>query len=239
MPTKLVRAAAPVALLALLSSCSTLLSRPTGPRLLCQRILFRPAALHRATGEEKSDDASAAALRSFIAKRQGGIPPTGWRRLGKISSRVEYGWGQPPGNLVVVGVEKKGTAWDVTAATRCVPEVIKHGLHTGSWQLAPDSPPPGPDTRQVTAFVTERECAGQSNPSKRLLPTDVKYGKDQVSLSFFIRPLPKGNYACGTNRPARVDVKLTQALGNRKLTDGGVYPPLEPGREKAELQGKK
>jgi len=71
-----------------------------------------------------------------------------------------------------------------------------------------------------------------------LLPPELKYEKGHVTLAFFIRPRPKGNYACGTNRPARVDVHLTQALGNRTLTDAGVYPPQEPAKEKAELQGK-
>ena len=44
-------------------------------------------------------------------------------------------------------------------------------------------------------------------------------------MTLWLRPLPPGNYTCPELIEPPVEIRLPGRLGDRKLFDGGTYPP--------------
>ena len=85
----------------------------------------------------------------------------------------------------------------------------------------------GPDTTAFTAMVTEVACASGRSSEDRIVGPTVEPTVDAVIVTFRVVPLA-GNQDCPSNPPTRVRVELGEALGARRLFDGGRHPPQEP-----------
>jgi hypothetical protein len=97
---------------------------------------------------------------------------------------------------------------------------------SATWALDPEDRI-GPQTVELTAWVTERACASGRSSEGRIIGPDVRMDDETVVVTFRVRPQP-GAQDCQGNPPTPVVVRLTEPLGERRLIDGGREPPREP-----------
>lgn len=200
-------------------------ARPT--MLTCgTRDTFPPSALDAPADAEKAPGGASDALRTWLANpdneqfAKGG----GWRALVANDAEAVFAQGTPPG--ITVRFERRDGAWkwansSATCDLRVVPPP---GLASGQW--VPAAPVRPGDTAFV-ANVYERSCAGGRSPEGRVQPPEVEYTATAVVVTFFVRP-PGGAQTCPGAPPAPYEVALREPLGDRKLLDGGTYPPQAP-----------
>lgn len=101
------------------------------------------------------------------------------------------------------------------------------GPQAARWSLPADEAV-GPETTEFTALVTEVDCASGQSSEGRIVGPEIEFTPDAVIIEFRVRPLG-GAQACPGNPPTPVRVQLGQPLGDRRLLDGSVDPPVEPG----------
>ena len=134
--------------------------------------------------------------------------------------------------------ELEETSWRVSESGSCRPQAVFEGLNSATWRLAPDAPPPNAGSTQFTALVAETACTSGRTADGRVLPPVIFLGRTEVVVVFAVRPPPPnpgGLEACPAPPPTRVVVKLSEALGERRLLDGGVSPPADPRLEPVPL----
>lgn len=193
--------------------------------------MFPPSALTSPLGAEKEDDPPAAALR---ANAKGfPLPPGPWRRLVRTEAEAVYAAGdpnRPPEQEALEAwlVERKESGWEVSRGGNCVPRPVREGLGSAEWSLS-DPQPLASTTKQFTALVTERDCTGGTSAGDRVYEPEIAYDAETVVVTFWVEPLPSGAYTCPGNPPTPYEVRLREPLGDRRLLDGGGYPPRDPG----------
>jgi hypothetical protein len=100
------------------------------------------------------------------------------------------------------------------------------GLVRADWWLDPDAPPPAVGDRSIRALVQEYACAGGKSPEGRIQAPSIAYFEDAIVVTMSIRPLP-GDHDCPANPATAFEIRLDQAVGGRRLLDGGVFPPRD------------
>lgn len=172
-----------------------------------------------------------AALEKEIGEPGNGwLPPAGWRAIATDGRRIEFGAvdaeGGPGVSMTEVTVAPEGDAWRVTSSTQCLPILVLPGLQPARWWLDPAHPPPGPDATVLHVILKESACTGGQPPFGRLAPI-VTMTQGEALIVIGVRPL--ANAGCGVDEPAVPwQVTLPEPLGNRRVLDGSVWPPLVP-----------
>jgi hypothetical protein len=105
--------------------------------------------------------------------------------------------------------------------------LVLPGRTIATWKADADRAAIGPDTIDVPAVVSEHRCTSGRGIGDRLLPPDIAYSADAITVTFSVRPL-QGSHDCQGSPPTRVVVRLAQALGDRRLLDGAFFPPADP-----------
>lgn len=95
-----------------------------------------------------------------------------------------------------------------------------------TWALPPDASI-GPETTEFVALVTAIGCTSGQFAEGRVLPPDILYGEQAVTVTFSVEPL-SGPQECAGNPATPVTVTLTQPLRERRLLDGAYTPPAAP-----------
>jgi hypothetical protein len=102
---------------------------------------------------------------------------------------------------------------------------VLNGLSNGDWILDPEAPAPQPPDTQFVALVTERECASGKSSAGRIMAPSIIYEKDRILLIFAVRPPQGAVQTCQGNPATPYLIHLDQPIGDRRLLDGGSYPP--------------
>lgn len=121
--------------------------------------------------------------------------------------------------------------WALEESGECRPQAEFASLNGATWTLAPDVPFPTRRSTTFTALVRETECTGGLTADGRVLPPAILYGSGEVLAIFAVRSPPPpagGAVGCPAPMPTRVEVALSEPLGDRRLLDGGVSPPVDP-----------
>jgi hypothetical protein len=198
-----------------------------GPVMLsCDGPPFPPSALESPLGAENEDNPAAAALRA-----KG--PPGPWRELSRTEDAVLYSRGpdldpnrpREEETLEAYLVTRVNSVWAIYNSGGCLPERIRRGVGHAEWW---PSVPPSARTKRFTALVNATACSGGRSAESRIYEPEIDYGDEAVVVTFWVEPLPTGIYTCPGNPPAGHDVRLRVPLGDRRLLDGGIYPPREP-----------
>lgn len=79
------------------------------------------------------------------------------------------------------------------------------------------------DDREVPVRLRERACAGGRDPRSHLHEPAVAYGEDAVVVYWTSEPLSTAT--CPMNPFVDRTLELEEALGDRELRDGSVWPP--------------
>jgi len=195
---------------------------------------FLPSILDQPANAELEDHPSAAALRAGIAEVGPDIdmlPASGYWLVIRDDHVAGYLARGPRGagaDFVYASIENDGTVWKLGGWGGCRPEIVLDGLNLATWVLDPDAPPPDAAATTFAALVTERTCTGGKPMGGRLQPPSITYGPDTVLVVFAARPLEGDAFDCPSNPSTRVVLQLREPLGERRLLDGGFFPPVEP-----------
>lgn len=194
----------------------------------CGDVVFGAAALAAPDGAETADTPEAAALRRYLRSGRPAVedlPRAGYRVLRADADRVVFSTSASP--LIAIDVRLEDGVWSAIGLGPCLPLLELPGdLRVASWQLAVGEPPPPPDTVEITAMVSDVECAGGQPAADRILPPVVIREPTRVLVVFATRPPPGGGpQACPAPPPTPVNVQIGGPLGLRELLDGGVFPP--------------
>lgn len=194
---------------------------------------FLPTLFDRPGSAELEDHPSAAALRAFVVEGSFGLgflPDAGWwlvhrdKRQAEYIARLPAGFESPFGQVTM---QAKGALWAFAAGGDCQPAVLLVDMVPATWTLSSNGPAPGRSTVGFTALVTDRGCTGGEPVGLRLLPPTITYTDDAVFVVFSARPA-RGLTTCQGKPPTEVVVRLREPLGDRRLLDGGVFPPADP-----------
>ncbi len=192
--------------------------------------VFHPALLGQTGRAEGDQDAAAAALRAHLAGPDGaGSPRSGWIRVAQTGSRAQFVATRPDGDgWVVVGFFLNAGRWTLDLAGDCRPEVVlPAGVSRAEWRLDPAFGRPAPADRVVHLLINELACASGRSPEGRVLPPTVAATAGAVVIAVLVRSQP-GAQDCQGNPDFPLTVDLPEALGERPLFDGAVFPPAGP-----------
>jgi len=150
----------------------------------------------------------------------------GWRLAGEDADSAQFLRGEPGTGLHSIAVAIKDGRWQWAGSTSsCSLTSRVYGDYYAIDWVPADDRPLGPNTRRVRVRLTGGPCRGNLQISDRAHFVFRQLGK-RLLMSAWIDPLPPGPATCpGVVEPV-LTVKLPGRLGQRKLFDGGTYPPV-------------
>ena len=170
----------------------------------------------------------AEAIAPFLESGEGDFwPQEGWRVLEAVEDeRVQLVHpGSPETRAVAfMSADWTGDAWRWSGSSipnDCV-LVIEPAADDGvvvDWVVDPDAAPLGPDTTTLVLQATERGCASGQPMGDRLNEPGITLTDDAVLILLTAQP-PEGDAQdCPGNPSQRVEIDLTEPLGQRELRD--------------------
>jgi hypothetical protein len=166
-------------------------------------------------------------LRAFRSASPRPFPPDAgpWRELGRSDTEIGYGAGEPPLLDAFIVLRREGDGWGYArSGSGCVVRPLHEGRAPVRWGLQP-ADQPGPPTRLFVA--NDEQCAGSAGASERLDEPTIVETTETVTITFTATPTEG---TCPSHPPAIVPITLASPLGDRRLLDGGIYPPQPPCR---------
>lgn len=200
-------------------------------RVSCGELRLDPVvAFISPTGVEETNTPQVRAMKSFInIGREDLARKHDWRLLGEEGGVAEFGAGRLPDEMEFISVERQRGKWKFTGYSgRCEPSSIRRGLSAITWSLSPNQPQLNRTTSSILVYLGPSECSGGRPAAPRLQKPEFREQNGALLMSLWLRPLPPGFYTCqGISEPP-VRIKLPERLGQRRLLDGGTYPPRPP-----------
>jgi hypothetical protein len=202
-------------------------------RYTCGKFPFGVGLLTAGPGNaEQADHPAAASLRAHLAgagPEIDSLPDAGWHLAGMDELGAEFlvvdGGGS---EIEMVVLEHDPNRWVVTGWGQCQPRIVlAEGLNAAEWAFDPAQPEPGPATQAFDAMVTELACNSGQPAVGRVVGPEIVRTPDTILVMFAVRPRP-GNQDCPSNPATRFKVDLGEPLGERRLLDGGRFPPGDP-----------
>ena len=184
---------------------------------------------------EQEDHPSAAALREFLAADRFGmgfLPDTGWRLVHRGEREAQYIALFPDGQESGAGYltfRSSGEGWSFAGGGGCTPQAMLDGQLPAIWTLAPGQLPLDSSATQFTALVSQTGCEEGDDRWRRIVPPAITYTDAAVFVVIAARPF-HGISLCGGTNPTPFTVMLREPLGDRRLLDAGVYPPVDARR---------
>lgn len=200
-------------------------------RYTCGKFPFAIGLLTAGPGNaERADHPAAAALRAHLAgagPEIASLPDSGWHLAGMTELAAEFVV-VDGAEIETVFVEHPVGGWEVSGWGQCRPLVVlAEGLGAASWAYDPAQPRPGAATQEFDAMVTELACNSGQPAVGRIVGPEIVRTADTILVMFAVRPRG-GNQDCPSNPATRARVDLGEPLGERKLLDGGQFPPADP-----------
>lgn len=200
----------------------------------CEGLPFDPiSAFSSPTGVERTNSPQVRAMKKFI----GGVGDEefvrrhDWRLLNQTPGIAEYASGRLGGELEYILVQKSRGHWHFsTYSSNCEPASVRRGVTAITWTLDPKQPQLSPRTRKISVYLGPGECNDGKSQNDRLQKPEFREQNGALLMALWLRPVSPGYHNCvGTIEPPVV-IRLPEPLGNRRLLDGGTYPPSS-GRE--------
>ena len=235
---RLVRRSAVLSAIGLVLAACSLVGRgidpgPDGARYRCTDFPFDPRIVDLQPGTaERNDDPRAAALRAHLQEpgEPGLLPGSGWHLVGSDANRAEFIAKSINGYASVSLERSDADVWAVTSWGDCEPAlVMPGGSPAADWELALDEAPNRTST-SITVLVSERSCASGKPPDGRIVGPWIVVEARVIRIAFGVTPLP-GVQECPGSPAARVVVDLGEPMGDRQLSDFGIWPPINESAE--------
>jgi hypothetical protein len=201
----------------------------------CGGVPFDPlAAFGGPTNAERGTLPSEVVLRKWtIESRHTSVPVPlhGWRLLVETPHFAEFGHGRLSDRFGAETIEverQRGGGWKWAGyAGGCRPSLLRRGQAAITWTLAPEQRLT-PSTRTIKVNLGPGECASGRSQNERLEKPEFREENGALLMALWIHPVPPGFYTCVGLIEPPVTIRLPAALGERRLLDGGVFPPQPP-----------
>jgi hypothetical protein len=174
------------------------------------------------------------ALRRELHGSMNWIPRHNWRLGGHKPGYVEFFHGFLDGEyesgreLDSIAFRRREGHWRMQSYDQpCYLWTQRHGQIATSWLLAGKQPPLTPGTRRIHIYVGGRCSRHEKPPVLAGKPEFTEYPSKLV-MTIWLRPQPvDGARVCepGLRPGPAVTIELPEPLGDRKLFDGGDFPP--------------
>jgi hypothetical protein len=188
---------------------------------------FSPAVLEVPDRAEEGSDPAALALRTYLAPpltaESDNMPKVGWHRVAQTATKVQF-VAVSDAHVWVVGffVGPSGD-WELDLAGECEGIVQRaNGFGRADWWLDPRFDAPQDTDELVQAVLQERSCASGHSPDGRVAPPSIAYFENAIVVTMSVRHRP-GGQDCPGNPEFGFKLQLDQAVGGRRLLDGGVF----------------
>jgi hypothetical protein len=213
-----------------LSGCSLLgggmAPAPEGAQYRCEAFAFDPGIVDQPGTAERNDDPRSLALRDHLLEpgEPHLLPETGWHLVGSDASQAEF-IAKSDDGYTYVTLEPAEGRWIVTGWGGCNPALVMGGgTVAATWELAQEADVDATSTT-IEVLVSERSCASGKPPDGRIVGPRIVIEASVIRIAFGITPLP-GDQECPGSPPAHVVVDLGQPIGDRVLSDFGIWPPV-------------
>jgi hypothetical protein len=103
---------------------------------------------------------------------------------------------------------------------------IEARIGPAAWWIDPAKAAPAAKSTVVHALLREQSCASGKSAEGRVEPPTIETSAVSVIATFWVRRLP-GGQDCPSNPPTATELRLPEALGDRRLLDGGTTPPRD------------
>lgn len=171
---------------------------------------------------------SEAGLREVLAAPPiPGLPPGGWRLASEEVGQAVFVHGSPshPGEPIWLSIKQEGAGWKMRGTGNCEPQTTVHGLYAAQWSFLKVTPSLPPSTRTLRIRLFPRSCSsGMPQTTRARKPIFRQFGR-RLTMTILLEPLPPGVYTCQGVLEPPLTVRLPGRLGNRRLFDGGMFPP--------------
>jgi hypothetical protein len=194
-------------------------------------LYFSPAILAQPGIEEQGLDPAGQALKAYLAippaEENATRPSTGWHRVAQTATKVQFvAIATDRSRLYVVGLDSSSAEWQVDIEDSCFGEVRRvQGFGAADWWVDPKTPVNAED-RVIHGLLQETVCADGKPPKGRVAPPSIVYLDNAVVITMSVRKLP-GVHDCVSNPTFPITIQLDQPLGDRRLLDGGRFPPRD------------
>jgi len=188
---------------------------------------FRPRALRNRRGYERRHNPAARALRAFLREAADEVyqPRRGWFLLTRGRRSVQFAAGRLP-ELNHMEFERRKRRWEWVGSGGCAPRHYRRPYEASLWERDRSRAALTPQSTRVPVKVDESACTSGRGASGRILRPLVHYGRTAITVTYFIRPLSgEEAYTCQGVPGTPATLPLSEPLGNRRLRDGGTYPP--------------
>jgi len=187
------------------------------------------------TGAETGSSPAEKALRREIKEQRSWaeplLAPRGWRLVEETETRAQFSRGRLTGMLEWVGFEKdKDGTWRFAGYSEdCDPRTVLGENRTViTWSLSQKQKRLTPQSRTLWIDLGPGECASGTAQNPRAHFRFRTLG-DKLLMIAWLKPV-HGNQTCeGTIEPSR-KVRLPAPLGELRLYDGSVFPPVPAGK---------
>jgi hypothetical protein len=178
------------------------------------------------TNSERGSSGSEVALRRFLAKDIiSWAPKKNWRVLTETGTRAEFGSGRlSQGFIEVFDFERVKDKWEWQGSGGCKPRVVRRGETAITWSLNPDQHLTA-STRVIEVNLGPGECNDAKPQSRRLEKPEFREENGALLMALWLHPVGPGVHSCVGLIEPPTKITLPQPLGNRRLYDGGVFPP--------------
>jgi|GEM_PF-2478804 len=197
-------------------------------RVVCGGLPFDPvAAFSSPTGVEGGSKPSEKALRRFLASGPlNWAHRNNWRLLVENRRIAEFAVGGVAGEMETMSFRRAEGRWKFsTYSSDCDPASIRREITAITWTLDPDHRQLTPTTRKIQVNLGPGPCSSGRSQNERLQKPEFREQGGALLMSLWLRPLPPGGYTCQGLIEPPVEITLPEPLGNRRLLDGGTYPP--------------
>lgn len=195
---------------------------PNGPFFPLTALDSAPPLIEDSAVPEVAD-----AIALFLESDEGGFwPHDGWRVLEVAEADqvllVHPGSSEVPG-VAFMSVEWTNDRWRWSGSSMpndcdLVFEPEPDDGAVVDWEVDPAGEPLGPDTTTLVVLATERGCASGQPMGDRLNEPEISYTDRAVLILLTTRPR-EGGQDCPGNPSQRVEIALTEPLGQRVIQD--------------------
>ncbi len=194
----------------------------------CGGVSFDPVSVFSGpAGAETGTLPSELALRQFLADPTIALlslSGTGWRLASESATEAVFISGRLAEGLESVRLELTEGSWKLVGGGTCTPQSDLQGLPVVDWRLTSEQPALNENTRRLRITIGGGPC-NSGVPYHPLKPVFRQLGK-RLLMTIMINPPSPGPKTCEGVQQPPFTVTLPGKLGDRKLFDGGTYPPL-------------
>jgi hypothetical protein len=194
----------------------------------CLGVTFDPVAVFGGPTEaEKGNGAPELALRRYLDEGlYPQLPTKFWRQVAASPGRVSFSSGRlEQGLFWLTAAETSPGQWSIVGnVDECGARSIRDGEAAIDWALAKGQKLDRETRRIEVELHPSGACDGGRSHNDAAQPRFRRTGRKLV-LTIWLKPLPPGNYTCKRRREGPLSLRLPGPLGDRRLWDGGSFPP--------------